>query len=808
MTDLDAAVFRRIGELFDAVADLAPDQQSLMLQDLCPDPSLREQVQALLLADQRGQIFEDSARDHLDELLTTENEGFIAAGTRFGAWCVDCEIGRGGMGVVYRVDRSEGGFRQRGALKLIKRGMDSEAVLARFLREREALARLEHSGIARLLDGGVSDDGRPFLVMEYVEGVPLEQYVCAHPGLRERLELFRQICAAVAYAHRRLVVHRDIKPSNVLVSAEGQCKLLDFGIAKLLDESIGSTDSTATQTRVFTPDYAAPEQRAGGPVGTPVDVYALGALLNLILTGARLRSFEDIAATAGPRAARRIEANPANRPGKIVALARRQLRGDLETIVLRATDSDPERRYASVDALDEDIRRHIVGQPILARRDHAFYQFGKFVSRHRYALSAALLVVAVSIIAALVSLQQAERAREQAGRAETVKRFLTGVFEQASPDENGGQPFTARQLLERGEKQSTRLDGSPSERVEIASLLARLYWDIGDFDRALAIAEQAAAPADAGQIPPRVHAEALLALARVENELRRFPSALDHAGKATQILGALDPDEALDARRQTVSILLRSEDYLRAEPMLHALLADERKRVGGNSRAVANDLIMLATLHYNNGQEQDAVNTVREAIAILKELPRTPPGDMLEAQTRLGLSQLHLYHFEEAESALRDADEIATRIYGADNVQTWTTRSNVIRVLELEGRLEQAIIERQNLLDTQRKALGESNPAQLAIHSKFLAADYRDVSRFREAEALFRESLRLTRLADGLENGPDSVDTLLNLGYTLQLQGRYAEAQKAMDSSYAILKAHSATSSQWLNDARGRTNGA
>ncbi len=802
MISIDPESFRRIGELFDALVDLPADERSAKLHALCADAALRAEVEAMLHADARGHAIEKKAREQIEELLDADGESMVATGTLFGVWRVDREIGRGGMGVVFRVDRNEGGFTQRGALKLIKLGMDSEAVVARFVREREVLARLDHVGISRLLDGGMNSDGRPFLVMEYIDGCSLEEHIAGHPTLRERLELFGQICAAVAYAHRHLVIHRDIKPSNIRVTSDGVCKLLDFGIAKLLDDSMASA-ATMTQARPFTPDYAAPEQLSGGQIGTPVDVYSLGALLHEILTGTRHHR-SDPSTKSSSDASSQDETREQTRRDAIPALSARSLRGDLDTIVLRATHTDAERRYASVDALAEDIRRHMLGQAIVARRDRTLYRLSRFVVRNRYMVAALVLVVVVSITAALVSLGQMRKARAQATRAEIAKQFLAGVFEQASPDENNGQPFTARQLLERGEKQRQQLSDMPAEHIEIGSLLARLYWDIGDYDRAQSLAEAAVEEAQASAVPEDIHADALIALARVENELRRFPDAIRHAELAAKLIASADTQRSLEARRQLVSILLRSENYLRAEPMLRALLVDQRKLSGDNSREVASDLVMLATLYYNNGQELQAVEMASDAIGILHELHRAAPSDLLDAQTRLGLSQLHLYRFVEAEAALRDAVKLATGIYGADNIQTWTTQSNVIRVLELEGRLDQAIAERSALLDVQRKALGESNPAQLAIHTKFLAADYRDTSRFAEAEVLFRESLRLTRLADGSDDGADSADTLLHLGYTLQLQGRYAEAENVMKSSYAIMNANSATGSNWLNDTRGR----
>ena len=793
---MDATRFRRIGELFDALVELPAGARAHRLRESCSDAAMRAEVEALLRADARGDSFESAAFDQRDALALDDAETRAPLPEHaFGDWRVIRELGRGGMGIVYLVERDGDGFLQRGALKLIKRGMDSEPIVARFLRERRVLAQLDHPGIARLLDGGMSTDGRPFLVMDFVDGVRLSEHMRANPPLPDRLRIFLDVCEAVAHAHRQLVVHRDIKPANILVTREGVVKLLDFGVAKLLaDDGI---EGTATHAGPFTPSYAAPEQREGGVVGTAADVYALGGLLYELLTGTcAATGRRDGTATDAPSV--RAAATGAG------AIPPRLLRGDLDTITQRALQHDPQQRYASVDALADDIRRHVEGRAIVARRASTGYRAYTFAKRHRYALSAASLVIVVSIAAAIFSQRQAAAARSQAQRARTAQDFLTGVFAQASPDENNGRPFTAHELLERGEREAAQLaDGSP--RVEMLNLVAGLYWDIGDYDRAGTVATRAITVG--ASAPPAVRARSRIVMARVASELRSFPDALRHAREARLLAVEAGEDglvEALDARRTEVGALVASQDYRTASPLLRGLLDDDRARFGEASSEVADDYLLQGKILENSARGPEGIAAITRAVGILRALPKRSDTRLLDATSRLGVAQLHEQDLVAAEPTLRECVELATRLYGPDNIQTWTTRSNLIRVAELAGRLEDAVRERGALLDVERAALKDSNPGQLSSHAKFLAADLRDLGRFVEAEAAFRESLDLADKANGKRGGNDSADTLLHLGYTLQLQGRYAEAEVAMREAFAITAAHELPTSQWLNDTRAR----
>jgi eukaryotic-like serine/threonine-protein kinase len=410
----------RVETLFLEATELPPDSREMFVRDRCGDDArLREEVLSLL----RYDTAEESSHllDALQASAASIVEDDVAPGGMVGPYRIEREIGRGGMAVVYRAVRADGEFRKRVAIKLIKRGMDTRAVVERLRRERRILASLEHPSIARLLDGGTTPDGRPWIAMEYVEGTPVDRYCEEHRlSVEERCRLMTGVCEAVAYAHRKLVIHRDLKPTNILVDRSGNPKLLDFGIAKVLapEEEGDETETLATRdtARLLTPEYASPEQIAGGAIGTTTDVYSLAVVLHELLAGARARDKELKVSLAAARA------------GKSRKWQRR-LEGDLDNILQVALRVEPERRYLSIEQFEKELRLHLAGMPVEAREESLAYRCGKFLRRHRLGTLAAGLV-AISLIAGVsATLWQARRADEQRQLAE--KRRLEAERETA-----------------------------------------------------------------------------------------------------------------------------------------------------------------------------------------------------------------------------------------------------------------------------------------------------------------------------------------------------------------------------------------
>ena len=635
--------WQQVKQVFQAVAEVAPAERSSLLTEACAgDAALRREVEALLRADEQAADFIEESAYEVAAKALAEEEAESAAGRQVGPYKLVRALGRGGMGAVYLAERDDAEYRKRVALKLIKRGMDTEAVLRRFRHERQILAQLEHPHIARLLDGGTTADGLPYFVMEYVEGQPITEYAEAHKlSVTERLKLFRAVCAAVAYAHQNLVIHRDLKPSNILVTTEGVPKLLDFGIAKLLhiDPASQTEALTATELRVMTPEYASPEQVRGEAVTTLSDVYSLGIVLYELLTGQRPYRFPSrrpdemariiceqepykpsTAVNDIPESPRSEGEDSTTRPLARVSAPgggdrgrlRRRLRGDLDNIVLMALRKETARRYASVEQLAEDLRRHMEGLPVKARRATFAYCAAKFTRRHRVSLVAAALVALALVVGIIATSWQARVARRERARAEShfndVRQLANSfIFEVNDELERG--VTRARELLVR---RAVEYLDSLTEESEDASLLHELalaYRKVGDvqsqlhrpnvgdssgarasYQKSVAILEQlhAAAPDDA---PVALDlATGQHRLGDIMDKLGDTTAALAHHRHALAIVESIAeraPDDAAARAELSRSLLqlgrsfLKSGDlagaqanFQRAQELQEALLAE------------------------------------------------------------------------------------------------------------------------------------------------------------------------------------------------------------------------------------------
>lgn len=473
------AAWDRVVQIFEAALDQPASVRAAFLDRQCNgDAGLRREVESLLAHDDAGNTYLESA-----VAAAAETAQGLHTGERIGGYEIVREIGRGGMGAVYLAVRADDTFRKQVALKIVKRGMDSDFVLARFRQERQILAGLEHPSIARLYDGGTTADGRPFLVMEYVEGISVSAY-CKEQNLPlpERLSLFVQVCGAVEAAHRRLIVHRDLKPTNILVNANREVKLLDFGIAKLLNEDLSETAAlTQTTMRLLTPEYASPEQVSQAPITTSTDIYALGLVLYEMLTGERAHKIRDLSPGAWEQWV--LETEPA-KPSSIAGPFPSQLQGDLDNIIGKALRKEPERRYLTVQEFRDDIERFLKDEPISARRDTISYRAGKFVRRHRVPVIAAALVAVSLIAGAAVAIQQARIAQENAARAE--RRFAqvrtlakTLLFDldakiQNLPGSAPARESLVKTSLEYLDSLSKESSGDPTLQAELAEAYLRV----------------------------------------------------------------------------------------------------------------------------------------------------------------------------------------------------------------------------------------------------------------------------------------------------------------------------------------------
>jgi tetratricopeptide (TPR) repeat protein/tRNA A-37 threonylcarbamoyl transferase component Bud32 len=658
---MTAEQWQNVRKILERALELDSSARAAYLDEACAgETELRGELESLLAAnDEATRAFlAGKAIDYVSEFADTISDQL--EGRRIGPYRVMEEIGQGGMGTVYRAVRADDQYQQRVAIKVVRGGLGDPLAIQRFKAERQILANLDHANIAHLLDGGATEDGRPYVVMEYIEGVPIDEYADAHQlSVRARLNLFRTVCSAVAFAHRRLVIHRDIKPANVLVTGSGDPKLLDFGIAKILDDEQAASEATVTMVRMMTPEYASPEQVRGEAVTTATDVYSLGVVLYGLLTGRR--PYRVNSKTPHDMVQAVLQAEP-EKPSTV----NRRLRGDLDNIVMKALRKEPERRYASVEQFSDDIRKHLEGLPVSARPDTLAYRGSKFVRRHKWAVIAAGLAVLALFggMAATVReayIAQSERARAEQRFNDTRQLANALLFEVYDAIENLPGSTPARKILvDRAMQYLDKLAKEAKGDLSLQRELAAAYERVGDvqggfraanlgntagfiasYQKALAIRE-AVLRVDSGNVESQ--RELFQTHVRLSDALLAsgdLPGAVDQVKQVLPIaqrLSAADPDN-LANRRILASAHLdygwkRSglgdwkgglEDCWKGAAMLESIAAaDPSDKKTKRTLAVAYERVAELLSTYG-GQHAEALAMEQKALALERELLRDAP---------------------------------------------------------------------------------------------------------------------------------------------------------------------------------------
>ena len=730
--------WQQINEALDAVLERPVGERAAYLDAHHPDdPELREKVAELAAAYEEAHSFLEAPIAGYAAPLVAEPEAASIAGKRVGPYRLLRRIARGGMGTVYLAARDDDQYQKKVAVKLIRRGMDTEDVLRRFLAERQILARLEHPYIARLIDGGATDDDRPYFVMEYVEGQPLDAYCNEHRlSIARRLGLFLHVCEAVRYAHQNLVIHRDLKPSNILVSEDATVKLLDFGIAKLLTDDDATAALTKTGMRLMTPEYAAPEQVRGEAVTTATDVYALGVLLYKLLTGRlpyRVRGMSQheiervildtdptrpstaitIVRAEDSEGAPTPEAISRDR-GTSVSALRRRLSGDLDNIVLKALKKEPEHRYASVEAFEEDVRRYLAGLPVRARKDTLWYRASKFTRRHWFGVAASVVILVLIVSYALTTRAQAEQVASERDKAEQVAAFLADLFKRADPFETADS-MTVRQVLERGAARvEEELADQPAVQAQMMVVISEVYQNLGLYNDGLALAEKSLTlrRATFGEMHPDVAAslfrvadiicylgdyETSDSLYRVSLAMRRTLLGEEH----------LDVAESLDG----LGLMLYYKEGGRdeSEAVLREALAMRRKLLGEDDPRVAQSMHNLAATRYGSGKKEDVEPLLRQALAIRRTARGNDHPDLASNMSFLAHVLLDSGRADEAEALLREALDINRLQLGPDHPMTARAMLGLARLLHEQNRYAEAEALLREALPIERRRLGEDH---------------------------------------------------------------------------------------------------
>jgi len=767
--------WQQIKVVLEGALDREEAERTAFLDAACEgDDELRREVESLLASEpELGDFIETPVFR-----IRPEEDVPLAAGERIGAYRVVRELGRGGMGSVYLAERADEEFEQRVALKLVRRGMDTDEIVRRFRSERQILAHLDHPNIAKLFDGGTTDDGRPYFLMEYVEGQPIDEY-CDERKLptRERLELFRQVCSAVHFAHQNLIVHRDLKPGNILVTAAGVPKLLDFGIAKLLDPDQALFALTRVELRLMTPEYASPEQVRGETITTASDIYSLGVLLYVLLTGHRPypRATQDPQSLA--KAICETEPlRPSSAVGRVVEvrrpdgtvvelkpesvsqvrdgeerLLRRRLAGDLDNIVLMAMRKDPQRRYASVAQLSNDIERHLQGLPVVARKDTLGYRTRKFVGRHKLGVAAAAIVLLLIVGSSITMTVLWRRAVREQQRAQAVSTFLQDLFSIPDPSESRGESITAREVLDRGiQKIGHSLEEQPELRADLMDTMGRVYRSLGLYEPARKLLEGAL-----------------------------------HLNQQT-----LGKDDLLVAQSlyNLANLLHEMGKEAEAEPMIREALEIQKKRGATRNIDYASGLTNLGALLEERGELDQAETLYKESLAIKRKLPQVDDEDIATSFNNLGKLSATRGDYTSAERNYQEALKLRLKIAGGlPDPLVAASLSNIASLLQDRGDLAGAETYHRQVLEMRRKLYPGSNP-KIALTLNNLGYVLQAEDKTADAERCYREALAIVEAVSDSDPKTRAI-FMRNLASVLVTEGKAVEAEAKAREALAIFRA-------------------
>jgi eukaryotic-like serine/threonine-protein kinase len=773
-----------VARILDLLLELAPAERPTFLDQACAgDHVLRAEVEAMLAGAEADDFLRTPAAVLAAPLVGGEAPDApdqLLEGRIVGAYRLIRELGHGGMGVVFLAERADGQFEQQVALKLIKRGMDSEEILRRFLSERQVLARLNHAHIARLLDGGITDQGQPWFAMEYVEGTRLNRYCESKQlSIEQRLALFREVCEAVQYAHRNLVVHRDLKPSNILVTPAGEIKLVDFGIAKVLYQESAEETATGTEYRLMTPEYAAPEQVRGEPVTTATDVYALGAILYELLTGRRAHQLAGHSRAERERVICEVEPE---QPSAVLrgTPSERRVRGDLDLIVLEALRKNPLRRYPSVEALLEDLERHRTGLPVRARPDSVLYRSRKFLGRHRLAVGAAVIVF-LSLAAGLAgTLWQARATSREAAKAQAVKNFVVSLFRVSQPEESRGREITARELLERGARRiDTRLGRQPELQAEMLDVLGVIHRDLGLYPEADSLLERAVQLSRKldGESHPEVAAKLTnwASVLAARGNYARAESLLIRAHEILRRTRGPEDTAATTTLSALASVARMKGSFVRAESLSREALRIDRERMGGPPLRVAMDLDNLGQVQEEAGDLRRADSSYQEALALRRGLLDPDHPEVIMTLHHLAILREKQGEFSEAERLEREVLARRRRIYPAGHPEIAYALQSLGKTLQIQGGYAEAESLTVEALAILRARLGSDHSETIELVSNLATLKY-ERGDLRAAESTFREVLAAWRRSLGADH-PTTLSALNDVAAVLKYQGRYEEAE-------------------------------
>jgi eukaryotic-like serine/threonine-protein kinase len=856
---MDSTRWQTVQSLFHEAADLPASEQRVFLETRCGgDAGLVGEVLVLLEEDARGGSLLDADVAAVASQIFDDSSSGSLPFKEFGPYRIKRALGEGGMGVVYLAEREDLG--NEVAIKILRDAWVSPARRERFNAEQRTLAQLNHSSIARLYDADTSPDGTPFFVMEYVEGIPLTDYCrtqkCSIP---ERLRLFRAVCEAVLYAHQHAVIHRDLKPSNILVKTDGSIRLLDFGIAKHMENLGELVDQTITGLRLMTPAYAAPEQIRGEQVGIQSDVYSLGVVLYELLAG---RLPFDLSKCTPAQAEEILIEQEAEKPSeaaeKTAALAEtngialsasKTAWADLDVLCLTAMHKDPERRYQSVEAFIRDVDHYLKGEPLEARPDTWHYSLGKFVRRHWQLATTAAVVFALLLGLVIFYTIRLTRARNaalmQAARTQRIQRFMLNLFQGGDPAAGPADDLRVVTLLDRGVQEARSLDAEPAVQAELYETLGGIYQKLGKLEQADSLMESALAKREAIYGPDSTEtAKGLLALGSLRDAEARYDDAerlirqaldrdrrhlpandpavakamlalggvLDNRGAYDQAIAILEetvqlysapgsePVDLADSLYELANAHFYAGHYEKSEEINERALAMYKQIYGERHPRVAEILINLGAIQLDTGHYAAAEQYDRQALDIVQGWYGKDNPETAADLTILARSLVYQKRYAEASDLLQQSRTIKERTFGKVHPSVASTLNELGSVALQEGKYDAAEQYFERMADIYRAEYGEQHYLYGTALSN-LASVYTAQQEWTRAEKLYRQAIPIYTQSQS----PTHINTgiaRIKLGRTLLRQHRYADAEAETHAGYDILSTQMDPKVSWLVNAR------
>ena len=804
---------QRTAEIVEAALECDPADWPSFLDESCGgDLLLRKEVESLLGYQKEATDFIEAPAYQSNADSLAEESGELKPGELLGEYKILSLLGEGGMGEVYLAEDSN--LHRQVAIKLVKAGLGRAGLIRHFQREERILAALTHPNIARLYGGAVTPNGLPYFVMEYAEGERLDSYCNLHRlTIPERLQLFRRICAAVSYAHQHLVVHRDLKPSNIRVTKEGEPKLLDFGIAKLLDDETTLAEQTMTLTSVMTPEYASPEQVRGEAMTTASDVYSLGVVLYELLTGkkpyrVKSRRLEEISrAVAEQEPTRPSTAAASGGNANSEFRNSKRLKGDLDNIVLMALRKEPARRYSSATQFSEDIRRHLEGLPVIARRDTVGYRTSKFVARHRLAVAATGLVALAIVGSLLIALWETRQARAQRDVARRISTFLQDVFAAPAPEAKGVDVKVVDVLGDASARAKTELANQPQVMADVLMTLGRTYIALGQYQ--LAETNLRAALAASLKTNGELHSTTAATMGWLGLALSNLNKGAEGelvSRKAVEIQRKLHPrgHEDLGVALYALGVnLIYNNHPKEAQPCLKEASELIKKHLGEANGYYMTSLVMLAMAHERAGEVVVAEPLYRQAIDVGGRVESRYRIYLAQAQFLLGSLLINKAAYSEAESLLQKSEITYGEVLGGDgNYSVAVVKANLGWLYFLKGDYAKAEEKDKRAIDLLRQYIGPERPLT-ASTAVTLGLTLTREGKAAEGEPYLREALAIRKKI--LPQGDISISIAVSaLGECLSVQQRYAEAEPLLTDSYNELKSKLGDQEKRTVEARQR----